>query len=157
MELICNTHGISEHKKKIRSTGQIRWICTPCEYLSSRKYMANLKLKAIKYGGGECTKCGYDKCWRALHFHHIDPNQKEFAIFETRPGFPKCRSWERMKIEIDKCLLLCSNCHTELHDKEDRIDLSIDKKFNLDRTSLSLINKSILEGRRTVKEIFDSL
>lgn len=158
MELICNTHGISEHKKKKRATGEERWVCKKCEYLSSRRYLINLKLKAIKYGGGECQKCGYDKCWRALHFHHVDPSQKEFAIFESRAGYPKCRSWEKMKKEIDKCILLCANCHTEIHENNDeKLNINQEKILNLDRTSLYLINKSIISGRNTAKEIMDNL
>jgi 5-methylcytosine-specific restriction endonuclease McrA len=156
VELICNTHGISEHKKKTRSTGEFRWVCKACEYLSSRKYLANLKLKAIKYGGGECQKCGYDKCWKALHFHHIDPSLKEFGIFESRAGFPKSRSWPKMQKEIDKCILLCANCHAEIHDNGNT-NMAIDKKLNLDRTSLYLINKSILSGRKTPQEIMESI
>ncbi len=155
MELICNNHGISAHRKKKCANGDDRWICKACEYISSRKYLINLKLKAIKYGGGECQKCGYDKCWRALHFHHIDPNQKEFAIFENRAGHPKSRSWEKMKNEIDKCILLCSNCHTEIHDKDHKIDIGIERKLNINRTDIYLINKSILTGKKTAQEIME--
>lgn len=152
MKLICNIHGISEHKQKKRSSGDVRWICKDCEYYACRKYLANLKLKAIKAGGGECQICGYDKCWRALHFHHVDPSKKEFAIFEGRPGHKKVRSWEKLKIEIAKCILLCSNCHTELHDNEPKKNSNNEKKYNFDRTTLSLMNKAILSGIKTFED-----
>jgi len=76
-----------------------------------------LKLKAIEYKGGACSKCGYSKSIRSLVFHHIDPRQKDFTISN-----PNIRSWEKIKLELDKCELLCSNCHGEVHDALDKIN-----------------------------------
>jgi 5-methylcytosine-specific restriction endonuclease McrA len=67
---------------------------------------------AIEYKGGKCQICGYDRCTRALEFHHLNPDEKEFSI--SRDG--STRSWERTKIELDKCILLCANCHREVED-----------------------------------------
>lgn len=68
----------------------------------------------IKYKGGKCEICGYNKCIGALDFHHLDPSNKSFSIASTGR-----RNIERnMEIdikEVDKCILLCSNCHRELH------------------------------------------
>lgn len=72
-----------------------------------------LKVKAIEYKGGSCARCGYNKCVRAMHFHHVDPTQKDFAI--SSGG--KTRAWERVKAELDKCILLCANCHAEEHER----------------------------------------
>lgn len=69
------------------------------------------KLKAIAHKGGSCQKCGYCKSVAALHFHHTDPNQKDFNIGGNT------RSWDRIRTEIDKCILLCANCHTEEHER----------------------------------------
>ena len=66
---------------------------------------------SIEYLGGKCAICGYDKCLRALSFHHIDPSTKSFGISGNH-----CLSWEKIKNELDKCILLCSNCHMELED-----------------------------------------
>ena len=66
---------------------------------------------AIEYKGGKCVKCGYNKCNAALDFHHLDPTQKEFNL----GSHGHTRSWERMKVELDKCILLCANCHREIH------------------------------------------
>lgn len=60
--------------------------------------------------GGACVLCGYNKCTAALEFHHVDPTQKEFQI-SKRWG----SSRETLQKEIDKCVLLCSNCHKETH------------------------------------------
>jgi DNA-binding CsgD family transcriptional regulator len=67
------------------------------------------KIKLVKYKGGKCVKCGYDKCIHVLQFHHLDPNEKDFTISG------KSWSFERLKKEVDKCILVCSNCHIELH------------------------------------------
>ena len=71
----------------------------------------NLKKKAVAYLGGVCVRCGYSKCVAAFDFHHKDPTQKDFAI--AHKGF--CRSFEKLKRELDKCELLCANCHREEH------------------------------------------
>ena len=73
------------------------------------------KLKAIEYKGGKCVQCGYSKSAAALQFHHRDPSQKDFGI----GGRGENRSWEKTKLELDKCDLLCSNCHAEEHEKLD--------------------------------------
>ncbi len=70
-----------------------------------------LKLMALEYKGSSCQNCGYQKCERALGFHHLDPTQKDFGI--SFKGFS--RSWEKVKAELDKCILVCSNCHMEIH------------------------------------------
>lgn len=154
MNLICNVHGISEHRnRKVKNKKdhleQERWICKKCEYITSRTYISNLKEKAIKYGGGECHHCGYDRCWRALHFHHLDPSIKDYNIFESNQGRKIVRKWNDLKKEIDKCLLLCANCHTEVHDKDEKISLDKTNKYNISRLDLYLLNKSILQGRET--------
>lgn len=67
------------------------------------------KNKAIEYKGGKCLVCGYNKCSGALDFHHVDPKEKDFSISKVTKG------WDKVKDELDKCVLLCSNCHREVH------------------------------------------
>lgn len=67
------------------------------------------KLKLVEYKGGECEKCGYNRCIDALEFHHKDSSEKDFTISG------KSWSFERLKKEADKCILVCSNCHKEIH------------------------------------------
>ena len=71
-----------------------------------------IKNALIKYGGGKCQKCGYNACQRALEFHHLDPTQKDFGISKTLT-----KSISDLKSEVDKCILLCSNCHAEEHQR----------------------------------------
>lgn len=68
------------------------------------------KIKAIEYKGGKCLKCGYNTCPAALEFHHRDPSQKEFVWSTMRN-----KKWKDVLKELDKCDLLCSNCHKEEH------------------------------------------
>lgn len=75
------------------------------------KRRRNLRMKAIAAKGGKCEVCGYSKCMQALEFHHVDPNKKEFSI--SADG--STRSWIRIQAELDKCYLLCANCHREIH------------------------------------------
>lgn len=83
------------------------------EYLiqATAKRRLNLKIKALEYKGGSCQSCGYAKCNRALEFHHLNPKTKSFGI--SFKGYT--RSWKTVKAELDKCILVCSNCHQEIH------------------------------------------
>jgi transcription elongation factor Elf1 len=76
------------------------------------KRRRKIKNLAIEYKGGKCQICGYDKYQRALDLHHITGN-KEFGIADK--GYT--RSWEKVKTELDKCILVCANCHRELEAK----------------------------------------
>lgn len=81
------------------------------EYLikAVAKRRRKIKLMAINYKGGRCQICGYNKCAGALDLHHIN-GQKSFGIGDK--GYT--RSWEKIKKEIDKCILVCANCHREI-------------------------------------------
>ena len=74
------------------------------------------KIKLIEYKGGECEICGYNTCMRALSFHHKNPSEKDFTISG------KSLSFEKLKEEVDKCMLVCSNCHCEIHDGMINVD-----------------------------------
>ena len=65
---------------------------------------------AIEYKGGECQICGYKKHQGALELHHTNQNEKSFGIGDK--GYT--RAWETVKAELDKCILLCANCHREV-------------------------------------------
>ena len=88
-------------------------------YQERRKYLLKavqrrrekVRLMAVEYKGGRCQVCGYERCLEALEFHHLDPTQKDFGI--SHKGYT--RSWEKVKEEVDKCILLCANCHREFH------------------------------------------
>ncbi len=75
-----------------------------------RNKRQRFKQKAIKYLDSKCKLCGYNKCIQALEFHHINPEEKEF-----KPADMARYSWKKVQKELDKCVLLCANCHREVH------------------------------------------
>ena len=103
----CKIHGNTEFS--LRTDGAYR--CKKCAVDSVHKRRHRLKDLAIEYKGGKCERCGYDKCKRALSFHHLDPNEKEFTLSSANKG------WESVKKEVDKCIMVCMNCHMELHEE----------------------------------------
>ena len=64
----------------------------------------------------ECSHCGYDKCFAALDFHHT--GDKSFAISGMMQKKPSKENRTLMRIELIKTIILCSNCHRELHQDE---------------------------------------
>lgn len=75
------------------------------------KRRKKIKQMAIEYKGGKCLFCGYHKYPGALEFHHIGNDDKDFGL--STKGLT--RSWKRTKEELEKCVLVCANCHRELH------------------------------------------
>jgi AraC-like DNA-binding protein len=77
--------------------------------ISNANWRREKKQLLVDYKGGKCENCGYSKCIEALEFHHTDPSTKEFAVGSMR------YSYSTLKKEVDKCMLLCANCHREIH------------------------------------------
>jgi hypothetical protein len=110
---VCNeTKPINEFYSKNKLDTRTEKLCKPCSNKRTTADQRRRKQELINYKGGKCQTCGYCKYNGALDFHHIDPTKKEFA-----PS--KLNNWsvERAKSELDKCVLLCSNCHREIHGK----------------------------------------
>lgn len=95
--------------KKLYKSGKRKCIKCNSEYQSENRRNKILKLK--KMAGGQCQICNYSKSTYGLHFHHLDPTEKEFNI-----GHGNNRSFKRMQNEAAKCILLCANCHAEVHE-----------------------------------------
>lgn len=81
--------------------------CQPC-YKKDLREKRKTQLK--EYAGNKCSICNYDRCFSALTFHHKNPDEKKFNI-----GNNYDRKWIDLKAEIDKCILVCHNCHSEIH------------------------------------------
>lgn len=92
-----------------RTSGHTYKKCNSCMANQHRKRNKSL---LIEYAGGGCQTCGYNKCNSALVFHHLDPTKKEFTISGWHG-----RSMLALKKEVDKCILLCHNCHAEEHER----------------------------------------
>jgi len=65
----------------------------------------------VEYKGGKCILCGYHKTIGALELHHLDASKKDFGL--SAHGLTK--AWKKVKKEADKCILVCANCHREIH------------------------------------------
>jgi 5-methylcytosine-specific restriction endonuclease McrA len=88
-------------------------------YADRRKYLAEATSRRRKHlkdlivieGGGKCQICGYKKYRGALDFHHINEKKKKFSLSVR----DLTKSWPEILNEIHKCVLVCSNCHREIH------------------------------------------
>jgi hypothetical protein len=89
-------------------------ICKSCNSKRTIKREKDGKKKSVEYMGGKCSICGYDKCIRALEFHHLDPLKKSK---DYNKRF-KVWAFERQKEELENCIIVCSNCHREIHNKQ---------------------------------------
>lgn len=108
IEKQCKTHGSCKYVLE----GRGAYRCTKCRSDAVTKRRRKVKSLLVEYKGGQCEKCGYDKCIGALEFHHLDPAQKDFGIGSKGNTL----KLDIMKKEADKCILVCSNCHKEIHD-----------------------------------------
>jgi ribosomal protein L37E len=100
--------------------------------------------------GEECVICGYNKCRRALDFHHINPDEKDFRIADLGHGSIK---WSKIEKELRKCVVLCSNCHREVHDglHDDKILVTTFSEAKLKEVTATCkqCGKSISDIRRS--------
>lgn len=126
-EKICLLCGKTFRPKT--KSANLRTCCYDCmpdgKQLTRGEFLAKLKL----IRGGKCERCGYDICLKALEFHHVDPSKKDFTISNDHVKLGDAI------VESKKCILICSNCHKELHDGMWTIEeLNIDTKeeVNLD-------------------------
>jgi hypothetical protein len=78
-----------------------------------KRWRKTAKQRIIDAMGGECCICGYNKCHSALALHHLNPAEKDFSFGKMRAN-PK--NWDTIVKELRKCILLCHNCHHELHE-----------------------------------------
>ena len=97
---------------------QTHFCSTACKNKHHQSYEAqksrglDRKLELVKAAGGCCTLCGYKKNLAALTFHHTDMDEKNFKLDMRSLSN---RKLEAIHIEMKKCILVCQNCHAELH------------------------------------------
>lgn len=142
--IICQEEILSNSAKNYR-----KGICSGCIdgfFLEQRNYF---KVKAIEYLGGSCQKCGYNKCLSAFDFHHKSDDK------ELSPGYLiSTFNWERIQKELDKCILLCRNCHYEVHYPQLVDDFKNSHVFSMDKL---LLNASPNPRKPSSKELEDML
>jgi transposase len=105
LDLRCDRHGLTRHVRRVDG-----FRCARCEAARVTAWRRKVKRILVEEAGGACALCGYDRCHAALQFHHVDPEDKRFAV--SRDGV--ARSLARAREEARKCVLLCANCHAEV-------------------------------------------
>jgi len=102
-----HSHGYRRNKSK-----EVKLFKPDCKECANEKWRAQYNQRLNMFvKEWKCVRCGYDRCKRALEFHHIDRTEKDFVIAAQTTA-----SIERLKREIEKCILVCANCHREIHD-----------------------------------------
>jgi hypothetical protein len=101
---------------------QLKWCSNKCKqksvnnkyqnYKSQQKRGRERKIEIVNIKGGSCENCGYNKNLAALSFHHLDPSFKKFGLDLRNLSN---RKWDDILNELEKCQLLCMNCHAEVH------------------------------------------
>ena len=100
-------------------------------YINQKDRALSRKRELIKLMGGKCCRCGYDNNYAALEFHHINPSEKSFQLDSRHLSNT---SMELIIKESKKCILVCSNCHKEIH--HPNLDSSIVDEIDFDKKSL---------------------
>lgn len=108
----------------------------PNDYDKQQKRAWSRKLELVNLMGGCCSRCGYGKNLAALEFHHTNPDTKSFQLDARHLSNT---SMDKILEESKKCVLLCSNCHREIHNPDQTPEILLEKTY---------INKSLLEDKR---------
>lgn len=106
--ILCNTTNREDFPKK---GGKV---CKKCKNVLAIQQQKITKATMVDFLGGCCSKCGYSRCSAALEIHHINPETKDDNFRNIRSW-----SWERIQKELKNCVLLCANCHRELHNTQE--------------------------------------
>ena len=109
----CKTCNVEGEKNFYKS---MKWYCKSCWNKKTALRTKNNAILLKMEQGGRCVKCGYDKCMDALQFHHLDPKQKEFSLGQKRQS-----TLSVLRKEIEKCILVCANCHAEIHANNENV------------------------------------
>lgn len=112
------------------------------KYQNLLRHQKTTKERVVWVMGEKCQICGYDKCFKALELHHIDSSEKEKNISGNMLNV----AWDIMSLELKKCILLCANCHREVHDSSTYPILN--SSFNEER---NLLVSNLIKDIKTKK------
>jgi len=94
-----------------KGKGRLQSYCKPCLLKAQMSRWKKRKERAIEYKGGRCSDCNLKhERPEVYQFHHLDPLTKDFDW-----GRLRLKSWDKIVKELDKCVLLCANCHIIRH------------------------------------------
>jgi hypothetical protein len=126
------------------------WKRTRCNSCTITLHRQRMKKACVEYMDTTCIICGYDKCVAALEFHHKNPDEKEFGIAQGGITY----SWDKIYKELKKCVMICSNCHKEIHYFNTDIN-HIEIKHNQNKFVNSLRNNDLQP--RGIKKVVDKI
>ena len=113
-KMVCQYHGeVDFVSYRPRSNSdKTYWRCAECKNTNQKERLRKAKIRAVEYLGEKCSHCGksYFGHPEVFDFHHKDIKDKE-----KDPAKFLGNSWENVVIEINKCVLLCANCHRIEH------------------------------------------
>lgn len=109
---LCKHCGETDPEKFFNKTN-MKSCCLKCHTMTVHQKQRELKVRAVEHMGGKCAHCGYEGVSAVYDFYHLDPATKEFSW-----GNKRTSNWENLVAELDKCVLLCANCHRTEHDTE---------------------------------------
>src|SRR5215213_7376463 len=93
---MCKRHGLITFYRCRQGGRGYRWICKRCAGEAVTRRLQKVKRILVEEAGGRCAVCGYDRCMVNLHFHHVDPASKSFALsVATGKGIPNCARKQR--------------------------------------------------------------
>ena len=110
---VCGDKLESDINWSAKSQRRNEYTCKPCINADQRRRQGINKQRAIEYLGGKCKDCSGVYVRDVYDFHHRNPEEKDFSI-----GDGLLHKWEKIEPELDKCDLLCSNCHRIRHYEE---------------------------------------
>lgn len=105
--------------------------CRRCFIARDLEIGRDKKRRVIEHLGGKCTRCGYNKCHGALELHHHADKSSDWTILRNF-------GWDRILKELKKCILLCANCHREVHWEEDWQRVSVSSRLDRLQRPVSL-------------------
>ena len=108
IDKICKKHGKTKH---VFESNTDYYRCKICRKENVKKRRQNRKFELINFHGNKCQICSYSKCIGALEFHHINSKNKKFGI-----GSGDITSYHKLLKESMKCIMICANCHREIHE-----------------------------------------
>jgi hypothetical protein len=111
-EIQCKRHGLIKAAKHKNGNAAPAFRCMLCSAEATKRVVQAKRDRVYKEYGDKCSICGYNNCREALEWHHLDPSTKE-----VEPSKVFSRSYERIIEELSKCILVCANCHREIHVK----------------------------------------
>lgn len=113
--ITCKCQYCEKEFEYYRTASTIRKACYEClpdDKLQDASWLRRLvKNKAVKEKGGKCHICHQEYPNSVYDFHHLNPEEKDFNLGNKTSTI----KWENVKKELDKCILVCSNCHRMIH------------------------------------------